>query len=203
MNTPAKISNLSETDKNAFRNLGVGVKVVSDLPDLINSGVLILYKGEFWRGLEAGESILPEGTPWPVKGYKELKFSIRQNDTDAPVIHISCDNFDCETPISFVRRGIGSYDCDVTQLNATEPFIYWNILVSQSVFDEWGGSQKYIGAYWEPQTHNLKVFTYYQDFLNEGGMADSILRDDCGLFISLQQFLPQSFNPGTFPPGPQ
>jgi len=50
----------------------VGYEVVTELPELIEIGELKLYNGTMWRGLLEGESSLPAGTPWPVKGYKEL-----------------------------------------------------------------------------------------------------------------------------------
>jgi hypothetical protein len=47
---------------------------IADLPASIPVGVQILTRdsGTMWRGLVAGESSLPAGTPWPVKGYKEV-----------------------------------------------------------------------------------------------------------------------------------
>ena len=44
--------------------------VVSQLPETIPEGVLVIYDNELWRGLSPGESSLPPGTPWPAKGYK-------------------------------------------------------------------------------------------------------------------------------------
>jgi hypothetical protein len=51
---------------------------IADLPASIPVGVQILTRdsGTMWRGLVAGESSLPAGTPWPVKGYKEVRFAL-------------------------------------------------------------------------------------------------------------------------------
>jgi hypothetical protein len=45
--------------------------VVDELPASLAPGVVVLYDGELYRGLNAGESSLAAGTPWPLKGYKE------------------------------------------------------------------------------------------------------------------------------------
>jgi hypothetical protein len=60
---------------------------IADLPASIPVGVQILTRdsGTMWRGLVAGESSLPAGTPWPVKGYKEYLAYINQFDTDNPI----------------------------------------------------------------------------------------------------------------------
>jgi hypothetical protein len=46
-------------------------RVVTELPETLAVGDVVLFNGTTWRGLLAGESSLPTGTPWPVKGYKE------------------------------------------------------------------------------------------------------------------------------------
>jgi hypothetical protein len=63
------------------------VNGIADLPASISVGVQILTRdsGTMWRGLVAGESSLPAGTPWPVKGYKEYLAYINQFDTDNPI----------------------------------------------------------------------------------------------------------------------
>jgi len=59
---------------------------VAELPALIPEGQQVLYNGTMWRGLLAGESSLPAGTPWPVKGYKEYVAHIFWNGTGIDVI---------------------------------------------------------------------------------------------------------------------
>jgi hypothetical protein len=51
--------------------LTYGYTVVDELPTTIAEGKIVKYNGTFWAGLQEGESSLPAGTPWPVKGYKE------------------------------------------------------------------------------------------------------------------------------------
>jgi len=50
--------------------------VAETLPDMIMPGMLVIFNNTLWRGLLAGESSLPAGTPWPIKGYKELVASV-------------------------------------------------------------------------------------------------------------------------------
>jgi hypothetical protein len=52
------------------------VATIADLPETIEPGkqILTVASGTMWRGLAEGESSLPAGTPWPVKGYKVLSF---------------------------------------------------------------------------------------------------------------------------------
>jgi len=45
---------------------------LNTLPSYIAPEMVVLFNGTLWRGLLEGESSLPAGTPWPVKGYKEL-----------------------------------------------------------------------------------------------------------------------------------
>jgi len=45
---------------------------VTELPETLGLGEIVLFNGVLWRGLEEDESSLPTGTPWPVKGYKEF-----------------------------------------------------------------------------------------------------------------------------------
>jgi hypothetical protein len=63
---------------------------IADLPASIPVGVQILTRdsGTMWRGLVAGESSLPAGTPWPVKGYKEYSALLSQSGTNAPVANV-------------------------------------------------------------------------------------------------------------------
>lgn len=44
----------------------------SNVPNEIESGKIVIYKGTAWRGLSDGESCFPENTAWPIAGYKEL-----------------------------------------------------------------------------------------------------------------------------------
>ena len=63
-----------------------------------------------WRGLLEGESSLPAGTPWPVKGYKELICTIAQSGKDAPGIDTILFS-DVDAPV-FTRSGVGAYSLD-------------------------------------------------------------------------------------------
>ena len=55
-------------------------EIVTTMPTTIPLGKLVLYNGTLWRGLKTGESTLAEGTPFPVKGYKECSFSFWYNN---------------------------------------------------------------------------------------------------------------------------
>ena len=66
--TDKKVSEIpAPTDSPAY-------EVIAELPATLEVGRIVLYNGTLWRGLLAGESSLATGTPWPVKGYKELLF---------------------------------------------------------------------------------------------------------------------------------
>jgi hypothetical protein len=75
---------------NIIGKLGRGYRfpVVETLPDLVEEGEIFEYEGQLWRGLRSGESGLPAGTPWPVKGYKEvvLRLSVAYEFTGVIVI---------------------------------------------------------------------------------------------------------------------
>ena len=66
----------------AMKALGLGYITATELPTTIADGVVLLYNGTMWRGLATGESSLPAGTPWPVKGYKEACFEYAVNTDD-------------------------------------------------------------------------------------------------------------------------
>jgi hypothetical protein len=51
-------------------------RVVTELPETLAVGDVVLFNGTTWRGLLAGESSLPTGTPWPVRGWKESRYRI-------------------------------------------------------------------------------------------------------------------------------
>jgi hypothetical protein len=83
------------------------VDTLAELPASIPVGVQILTRdsGTMWRGLVTGESSLPAGTPWPVKGYKEFSgvfrtspdiefriFNVFVNDIEWVFVHNETDN---------------------------------------------------------------------------------------------------------------
>jgi hypothetical protein len=87
-----------EADAQFFRKKTMTVTLpytmVDSLPASIPYGHQVLYNGTMWRGLVEGESTLPAGTPWPVKGYLSIQTNILGNisgivSTDIPVISIN------------------------------------------------------------------------------------------------------------------
>jgi hypothetical protein len=65
------------------------VDTIAELPASIPVGIQILTRdsGTMWRGLLAGESSLPAGTPWPVRGYRIFSFWASTGATDFGGIH--------------------------------------------------------------------------------------------------------------------
>lgn len=77
-----KPSEWSSATIEAIKERGVSYLTVSSLPETIAEGVVLLYNNTLWRGLLSGESSLPAGTPWPVKGYKEFIAYAKTNLND-------------------------------------------------------------------------------------------------------------------------
>lgn len=187
-------------------------ELVSELPSTIEEGVMLFYNGTIWKGLAAGESSLPVGTPWPVKGYKELKFALRQDNSDDPVSWVLIDDF--ELGILGTREGVGAYSFDILDIYDETPPIYWELNISNQIKDEWEGAQRFVSGIMEvvpsyvdtgsglpvDKVGLLRIFTYYMDGLSEGGMADSILTDMAGCVVSIKQYTPKLSHPGLFPP---
>ncbi len=71
MVTQKKISELDNDSIDALASLGLGYVVFNNLPDSIKQGLIVLHNNQLWRGLLNGESSLPAGTPWPIKGFYE------------------------------------------------------------------------------------------------------------------------------------
>ena len=65
--------------KKRSRTVTTQYEMVDSLPESIPYGHQVLYNGTMWRGLVEGESSLPAGTPWPVKGYKEIIYNSLSN----------------------------------------------------------------------------------------------------------------------------
>ena len=62
---------MSISINNLLSQFRVQLPILTTLPEVVPAGAEFYYNGTKWRGLGAGETGLPEGTPWPVKGYKE------------------------------------------------------------------------------------------------------------------------------------
>jgi hypothetical protein len=99
-------------DEEAGGKYELGYAVVDELPETIADGALVLYNGTLWRGLLAGESSLPAGTPWPVKGYKEYVVKLSQLGTDPPTANIISS--DVGEPV-ISRLGEGQYLIGIPQ----------------------------------------------------------------------------------------
>jgi hypothetical protein len=63
---------MSISINNLLSQFRVQLPILTTLPEVVPAGAEFYYQGTKWRGLGAGETGLPEGTPWPVKGYKEV-----------------------------------------------------------------------------------------------------------------------------------
>jgi hypothetical protein len=90
------------------------VNGIADLPASIPVGVQILTRdsGTMWRGLVAGESSLPAGTPWPVKGYKlvSLKLTFTASPAGVDFEYINNDGFE----VAVSLEGTGTYFIEPT-----------------------------------------------------------------------------------------
>ena len=67
---------MSISINNLLSQFRAQLPILTTLPEVVPAGAEFYYQGTKWRGLGAGETGLPEGTPWPVKGYKELKLEM-------------------------------------------------------------------------------------------------------------------------------
>ena len=63
---------MSISINNLLSQFRAQLPILTTLPEVVPAGAEFYYNGTKWRGLGAGETSLPEGTPWPVKGYKEV-----------------------------------------------------------------------------------------------------------------------------------
>jgi hypothetical protein len=70
----------------AFEGVSEPFQVVTELPATIPPNTLVLFEGELWRGILAGESTLAVGTPIPAKGYWDCHISIVQDGNNVPTI---------------------------------------------------------------------------------------------------------------------
>jgi len=86
--------------------------VVAELPATIPTGKQVLYNGTMWRGIVEGESSLPAGTPWPVKGYKEA--------------HLLINGIESKTQIQIADVPFNStgYNISTGLLDGISPFIF-------------------------------------------------------------------------------
>jgi hypothetical protein len=60
---------MSISINNLLSQFRVQLPILTTLPETVPAGAEFYYNGTKWRGLGAGETGLPEGTPWPVRGY--------------------------------------------------------------------------------------------------------------------------------------
>ena len=68
---------------------------VGSLPESLLAGQMVIYEHELWRGLTASESALPAGTPWPVKGYKEITVKVQWEAVELGITYY-VNNLDIE-----------------------------------------------------------------------------------------------------------
>ena len=107
-------------------------EIVTTMPTTIPLGKLVLYNGTLWRGLKTGESTLAEGTPFPVKGYKECSFSFWYNN---PTVIVNVRKNDIKD-FTLIRAAAGTYkinDIDFAASNDTEVLVNSGFIQDVSV----------------------------------------------------------------------
>lgn len=86
------------------------------LPETISLGNLVLFNKKLWRGLLEGESNLPEGTSWPISGYKEIRLFYVQDNTMSPNLSIAISD-DPSITFSITRTDVGRFTISSPQIN--------------------------------------------------------------------------------------
>jgi len=100
-------------------------------PSYIAPEMLVLFNGTLWRGLLEGESSLPAGTPWPVKGYKELTQYVTQTPAGFAYVREFVNDFG--QPLDFVREGVGTFSSVLWDFLNTD-FVFHGIAPNGGVF---------------------------------------------------------------------
>jgi hypothetical protein len=85
---------------------GAPFQVVTELPETIPPNTLVLFEGELWRGILAGESTLPVGSPIPAKGYWENIYKFIFSSTTEFELSITRENILAPIPISYLFDGL-------------------------------------------------------------------------------------------------
>jgi hypothetical protein len=108
---------------------------VASLPSSIPEGKILLFNGMLWRGLEAGESSLAAGTPWPVKGFKELALIFSQGGTTINLVNTYINDFGI-APASLTRSSAGIYllQINITKHNDYHAYVVPNHIGSRGMF---------------------------------------------------------------------
>ena len=116
---------MSISINNLLSQFRVQLPILTTLPEVVPAGAEFYYNGTKWRGLGAGETSLPEGTPWPVKGYKELSLYFSGNgsfigvtkvvNNELGVIINTDDTFDINQGVAILIQSsqIQNYDSNV------------------------------------------------------------------------------------------
>lgn len=89
--------------------------------DASKAGITFIFQNELWRYLKAGETGLAEGTPWPMKGYKEVFVRVVVNNADPTSITTTTlkDDFNIAGGLpNFTRSGAGAYSTGVFDAGA-------------------------------------------------------------------------------------
>jgi hypothetical protein len=102
---------MSISINNLLRQFRVQLPILTTLPEVVPAGAEFYYQGTKWRGLGAGESSLPEGTPWPVKGYKEVVARIAYEGSEPSVMSIITNDF--VNSINIIQASEGVYDINL------------------------------------------------------------------------------------------
>ena len=85
----------------------LGFSVVTTLPATIPPGQIVLFNTTLYRGLIEQESSLPAGTPWPIKGYKEIILEFSDYSQATPTLNVIKN--DTEAAFSVTKAQTGRY----------------------------------------------------------------------------------------------
>ncbi len=137
--------------------------VVTVLPASLPVGTQVLFNGTMYRGLLAGESSLPAGTPWPVKGYQEFMGII----TLSPVTLLTTVFNDFDFPFVVEHPGAGQFRLAKLDLSSliTHPTNF-----NLSVFVSVNNATEAFTHYWFMHTSGLQIGKLEINLKNSDGM---------------------------------
>jgi hypothetical protein len=153
--------------------------LVDSLPVTIGDGVVLMYNGTLWRGLTSGESSLAVGTPWPVKGYKEISCRIGWTAI-ADTIAYGINDFGVE----FTRELRTATDLTLgLAYAATESQV---VVVSGNIYNRYDTPPMAAGFHYHRVFGNVQNFFLYQE---ASGGTD--LDGYNSVFLTIKIFPPQ------------
>jgi hypothetical protein len=118
---------MSISINNLLSQFRVQLPILTTLPETVPAGAEFYYQGTKWRGLGAGETGLPEGTPWPVKGYKEWVGLVANPPN--PVVPI---RFDIDINVTIEETSTGLFTLTAPGVDANS-VVYFNDSITPAV----------------------------------------------------------------------